>query len=437
MKRLKVILGIGLVMTSLLSWGQKYGNTPEDSVECIKNLNIYQEFYKQKNYADAYESWYWVYNNCPKASINTYIRGSVILKNLIAQTKDQEKQKEYIQLLLACWDKRTEAGFGQEGVNMGRKAYDMMVYTPNQVELIYNTFQKSIELGGAADYVIPFYYLQATINMYKSNKIDKTVIIDVYEQASSMLEDLRDASPSDTNVISTLNNIEIAFQPYASCEDLIELYTKKFAEIKNDVNTLKKLANLLDKKDCTDSPLFFNVVEALHKLDPTSKTAYLMGKMCYSKKEYDKVVSYLSDNNIIKELPKPSDKINAYLLLANSYGTIGNGAKGREAINKALEINPNNGKAYIILGNLYAQSADRCGDEAEVSKKAAYWTAVDKYIKAKNVDPSVTEMADQLIGTYSRHFPSSSDLFMHGYEEGGAYRVGCWIQETTTIRSRR
>lgn len=436
MKTLKLILlATGILLLSGKITAQQYGATPEDSIECRKNISIYQEFYKQGNYQDAYEPWFWVYKNCPQASINTFIRGGVIVKNLIAKTKEPVKKQEYVSLLLSMWDKRTEVGFGQVGVNLGRKAYDQMQYCPDSIQQTYEMFKKSIELGGASDYIIPFYYLESAIKLVKQGKLNKEIIVDIYDQASTMLEDILDKRPNDTLVAQTLVNIEIAFQPYASCEDLIGIYEKKFNDIKNDAVALTRLTKLLDKKECTSSPLFFKSVEALHALEPTPQTAYLMGKMSYEKKQYSKTVEYLS-GDVINKMPKERDRINAYLLLANSYGEIGNGAAGRTAAYKALEINPNLGRAYIIIGNLYARSAASCGDNPEVGQKAAYWAAVDKYAKAKSVDPSVADLADQLIATYARHFPSGNDLFMYGFNVGESYRVGCWIQETTTIRSR-
>ena len=37
----------GLTTSSKVSAQGKYGATPEDSVECIMNLSLYNEFYKQ------------------------------------------------------------------------------------------------------------------------------------------------------------------------------------------------------------------------------------------------------------------------------------------------------------------------------------------------------------------------------------------------------
>jgi hypothetical protein len=99
-------------------------------------------------------------------------------------------------------------------------------------------------------------------------------------------------------------------------------------------------------------------------------------------------------------------------------------------------LRPNDGNPYIIIGDLYASSANDCGED-EISKKAAYWAAVDKYIRARSVDTSVEQMANERISSYSRAFPAMERLFFHDLKEGDSYTVGCWINETTTVRAAR
>jgi hypothetical protein len=99
-----------------------------------------------------------------------------------------------------------------------------------------------------------------------------------------------------------------------------------------------------------------------------------------------------------------------------------------------LELKPNDGSALILIGDAYAVGAASCGDN-ELTKKAAYWASVDKYIQAKRVDPSVLEIAEKRISSYSQYYPTTETIFFHGLKEGDSYRVECWINETTTIRA--
>jgi tetratricopeptide (TPR) repeat protein len=107
-------------------------------------------------------------------------------------------------------------------------------------------------------------------------------------------------------------------------------------------------------------------------------------------------------------------------------------SKAREAARNSLEFNPNNGKPYILIGKLYAGS--NVFDDP-VLKKTVYWVAVDKFQKARQVDPSCADEAADLIRRYSPHFPSKDDIFFKPeLQEGKSFFVGGWISESTICR---
>ncbi|MDR2906950.1 MAG: hypothetical protein LBU91_03040, partial [Bacteroidales bacterium] len=145
MKTMKSAIVLLFALSGMSVFAQKWGATPEDSVECIKNLSMYQEFYKQRNYVDAYEPWLWIFNNCPANHVNTFIRGTAIVKTQLNKEKDPEKRKELVELLYSIWDKRAEY-FGEPGKNMGYKALDMKLVQPKRVKDYYPIFKQALEL---------------------------------------------------------------------------------------------------------------------------------------------------------------------------------------------------------------------------------------------------------------------------------------------------
>lgn len=78
MKKLKIVLfAVAALSTAFTANAQsKWGATPDDSVACISNVSLYQEFYKQKNYTDCYEPWKQIMLHCPKYSKTVYQRAS-------------------------------------------------------------------------------------------------------------------------------------------------------------------------------------------------------------------------------------------------------------------------------------------------------------------------------------------------------------------------
>lgn len=420
---------------------QKYGATPEDSVSCLQNLSVYQEFFKQKNYEHAYDAWKKVLELCPTSSKNNFIRGNVILKNLISKEKDATVRAARIDELIALWDLRREY-FGEIGYCFGMQAADMRTYRPKNIKEYLDVYTKAMEYVEESAKVknfenIPEMYFSACCDAFKADLIDKESLINAYDQAATALETIAKLNPANDKIAERENGLNSLFEPYAACQDLIPIYTKKFETAASDINFLKKATRMLNLRSCTDSEIFFTMTEALYGLEPTPQSAYMMAKMCYSKGDYPKAVSYLTAE-VIDQLDSDSDKENAYLLVADASLKMNHYAEGRNACNKVLEINPNSGKAYILLGSLYAAGAGNCkGDGTPVALRAPYWAAVDMFIKARNADPSLTESVNKLIATYSAHFPSADDLFTYGLQEGDTYTISCWFSLTTTIRASR
>jgi tetratricopeptide (TPR) repeat protein len=117
------------------------------------------------------------------------------------------------------------------------------------------------------------------------------------------------------------------------------------------------------------------------------------------------------------------------------YSHLKNFPKAREHARLALRENPNLGEAYIVIGKLYASSGPLCGPGRGWDSQIVTWPAIDMFVRAKQVDPTITAEANRLIGTYSRYMPTIEDIFQRQLAEGQSFFVGCWIQESTTIRA--
>ena len=86
-----------------------------------------------------------------------------------------------------------------------------------------------------------------------------------------------------------------------------------------------------------------------------------------------------------------------------------------------------------MWANVYAAAAGSCGSNV-FEKNAVYWAAIDKAAKAKQVDPTVASRADRTIGRLRAGIPDKSISFQLGWKEGDRYSIGCWINETITVR---
>ena len=98
---------------------------------------------------------------------------------------------------------------------------------------------------------------------------------------------------------------------------------------------------------------------------------------------------------------------------------------------KAISSDPDLCDANMLIGDIYvAASSSFTGTNLE--KAAIFWVAVDYYNKARRGDCAVD--AANKAADFKKYFPNKEDAFMEGLQAGQSYKVGGWINETTTIR---
>lgn len=441
--------------------GPKYGT---DSVNGVKNFSLYRENYKQwkdsryKGEAIKYTvaPWRYCFNNTPLISQNLYLDGVRIVDYLIETAADSASKERYIDTLMMVYDQNIEA-FGcarlyGEGYILGRKGYDLYTFRPGEIELIYYTLEKSLKIqGNESEAAVLSIFYKVTDEMVRAGLLDTSMIYENYDIAMSAAEfqlseyrkELKE-KPGDSLKINKKieiyeiaeNNINSLFDPWANCEQIIAINSAKFETKKSDLNWLLKLTELMEKKNCTEDPLYFNAAEELYKQSPTPMSALALGKSFLKIKNFSSAAKYLSE--AVAGLEDPIQKAEAYLNLADAYRNLNQYANARNAALQSASLNPNDGRPYLIIGDLYYSTVSSCGGDTPVSKKAGYWAAADKYAKAKSVstDENVISVANARYNACYGGFPNSEELFFENITVGSSYTVSCWYTETTTVRSK-
>ena len=156
--------------------------------------------------------------------------------------------------------------------------------------------------------------------------------------------------------------------------------------------------------------------------------------MSYKKNEFPKAIAYWDEATKLAT-DKMLQADYQFKIAQVYYNELKNFSRAREHARNSLEFNPNNGTPWILIGIMYAST--RGISDNPVLSKAVYWAAVDKFVRAKQVDQSQKniEDADRLIRTYSQHFPSKEEIFFQPeLQAGQSYFVGGWIGESTIVR---
>lgn len=428
----------------------KYGN---DSVTCVENLSLYRESYKQWKQSKykspsvdhAIKYWHYVFSNCPKASQNIYIDGVKMLKYYIKKEKDDKEKEALIDSLMLVYDTRIKyfpnhhkTGKSQVGDILGRKGVDLYQLRPSAYLEVYEILSKALELDKSkARGPVYVYYFRCVTKMAMKGDSDTAAVVDAYDMISDYITENikyyteKNKSKQVEEFKNIQGNIENTFEPFAQCPDLVRIYQQKYDQNPTDIDLLKKITKLLDKKKCIDDPLYFETTISLYELEPSPESAYLIGKMYLKQERHTEAIPYMEDATKMEDKDKVDD---AYIFLAQVYRALNNLPKARQMAREASKVSPEWGEPYLFIGDLYAISAKECGDN-DLTKKVAYWAAVDKYQQAKRVDPELTAVANKRINTYKAYFPPTEVMFFYNMTEGEKYTVGCWINEVTIARA--
>ena len=436
------------------------------SDECLEQLSIFAESAKIKNYQVAYEPWKTVLDNCPKLSLATYQYGEIILKDFIKESDSEEDKSKYLNDLLSLYDQWAEnfperKGIRQIGKIYSSKGQAMLDNGVKDKELIYDTFEYAFQ-NDPESFTNPkslAYYFQTGYDLYKvGSKINLETLFEKYEELTEKFEllktnisknidiilnkeesgtpltsrEVRNKKIYNTNsnaVSAYLQLIDQLIAKEATCDILIPLYSENFEENKNNPLWIRRAAGRLDGKDCSDDPLFVTLVEQLHSLEPSADSAYYLGilndKQGNSEgalKYYQESVSLQTDNY---------KKANILYKIAVKFKNAGRRVSARNYAEQALSFQPSLGRAYLLIANMYADSANGCGD-TQFNKRAVFWLAAQTAVKAGRVDASLKKISDRTAAAFNGRAPSKTDIFTEG-NQGTNITFSCWIKRSVKV----
>ncbi len=420
----------------------KFGSGPNRE-ECIKYLSYYTEYYKQKNYDSALPNWRHAYAVCPaSASQNMFIHGTTLMARLYGQIKDEAHKEAIVDTILTLQDQRlqeyprTPKGVDQKPVILNNKGQYMINYRGSDAPYIYKNVGEIVdELGTQSNGGLLVNLLQASIAMYRENQLTADDVIAMYDK---VMADVEGATPKneaeEEDNMKAKSAIESIFadSKVASCENLIAIFGPRYAADPDNlalVSNIVKLMNTAD--DCASNDLYLNAVTSMYRLDPSYKSAFGLYRLNAARGNVADAAKYLEEAIDSPDSDTATDAQYYYEMAAFCYK---NGMRGKaaEAARKAIEMDYGfAGKAYLIMGNLWASAT--CGETQD--KWARYWAAADYYQKARNADPSVADEAAASLSSVSRYYPEASEAFMYDLTKGQSYTVSCGgMTATTTVR---
>ena len=430
---------------------------PEPTIteECVMNVSLFHESVKNKMYADAYGPWMEVYTTCPNANKSIYSDGSKIIEALYQAASDPKEKERLANLAIEMQDKRIKY-FGNDpkypkAYILGEKGLAYLdFFGDTKLSEARECLQQSVEgMGASSKIMVLVKLVDASYAIYKQSPDTKAEqFIADYELASNYLaEQAANTNNKNAEIAGKqkdyVDNI-FAISGAADCAKLDAIYASVVKENQTNLDMLQKIAKLYKRVRCTESDVYFAACESAHKLQPTDESAAGCASMAAKKGDYEQAVSYYDQAiklaMVEDELEDVADyQYNAAFYCYNNlkkYAEARKYAQASIATLSGLGISKGQGRCYIIIGMCYASTQLYPNDaKGRILNKTVYWAAVDKFVKAKQVDSSVEAQASEFISTYSRYYPTKEERFdLPGEFSGSTYYVGGWIGESTSIR---
>lgn len=418
------------------------------SDQCNSNSSISHEAVKAKNYKDAYAPCMAVLKDCPTLRYYTFTDAVKILENFLGGISDRNsaEYKKYFDELMHVEDLRMQyipefqkkmRGVPSVASAKGVKAIEYLQYAPApDLKLAYSWLKESVdtEKGESAGSTL-HYFLDSSMQIVKADANHTDQFFQDYLDASKYADEAIAAETDEQkkgNLRNVKENLVAMFvnSGVADCESLQKIYGPRVEQNQSDSVFLKKTIAILQMMKCTESEAYLQASSYMYRIDPTADAAVGCGMQAYKKGDYDTAIKYFDEAlNLESDNSKKAEM--AYLAAA-SLSNAKKLSQARNYCNKSISYNPNFGAPLILIAQLYASSPNWSDENA--LNKCTYFLCIDKLQRAKSVDPSCAEQANQLIATYSRYTPKAEDLFMLGIKAGDRVNIGGWIGESTTVR---
>ncbi|MBK5213263.1 MAG: hypothetical protein JJE55_06350 [Flavobacteriaceae bacterium] len=428
--------------------GKSFAQAPDD---CAISMSYFTEPAKVKNYEAALPYYEKLIKECPNYNLAIYQYGVKMFEYFIEEKGDKSKVKDLIQaweLRLQNFPEQTKEGDVLSTIaqikfdnNIGSKAEQFKAYD-EAFKKYPEDFTSGKSLYAYFSLAVDLYNnkqkdLQDIFNLYDvvTSKIDTeknslaaklTPLLDAEEAGIALTDKEQRAKEVYENNLGVYATVEESVNgklgQLADCPNLIPLYEKDYEQKKNDIDWIKAASNRLDVKDC-DSPLSNKLAVRLHELEPSSTSAYYLGKQAEAEGKASKALEYF---NQAADLEKNSaQKYRIYYSIAENYRKKGSFGTARNYYNKMLEVKPSAGIAYYKIGAMYADSANNCGTTV-FEKRAMYWLAADMMDKAARVDGTVAANARAAASSYRQRAPQPSDIFAEDMA-GKTITFNCWV----------
>lgn len=395
-----------------------YVYTSSDSTKILTEYSLFSEYYKNKDCVSAIPYGWSVLEMDPKRfSKWIYYKMEDCFWYLHDSSNSSPESIQSINdTILYLYDLALQYFPEAKGYFQVRKAFVSEIWLGEKDETVIKEYEDAFSF----DPNLTSYYYNRLGQLYKKNIAEgndnRTKAIELY----SMLSEKEPNVPQwPIELESLVENID----------ELVDLTKKTWDLDKDNLAKAWKYAALAIKASRYEEAIA--ALEFLVSKEPESINYWTQLASAYQKTEkLDK-----AENAFKKLISLDSGNKVHYLNLGILYKDKGQLAAARTQYQKANDVGKGWGQAIFNEGLLYEQAARGCTFDFDT--KLVYQLAVDTYKRAKSVDPSIAQQAQERINALNNSVPTKEDYFFRKLKSGTVIPItgSCfgWIARSVTV----
>lgn len=423
--------------------------------EALETHVLYRDQMKAQNYLEALPLWKQVYEMAPAADGQRdvhYMDGARIYKYLITYEKSttDAQKAEYKQKVFDLYNQAMECYPKKATDYKALAAYDYFYTFPGtkSEEEIYGMYKEIVDADGletSVSVLNPFTSL--VVNLLLEDKIPMAEA----QKYAGKIDDIFNHNKKELSATTwkkqgwdivesytpaRLEQLE-GIKGFYGCEHFRNKYLAEYKDNPTDCENIATFIARMKYGGCADTDTDLVAARAARVehciVAPPPSGPLTIARDCLENGDYDcAIANYEEFVNSTDDMDK---KATYNLRIAKIYYVHKKKySKARQFARKAASQKSNWGAPYMLIGTMYASSGPLCGPGTGFDSQRVTWVAIDKWNKAKSIDPSVAAQANKLINRYKQYMPTKADIFQRNIQEGSTYKVPCWIQENTTVR---
>lgn len=376
----------------------------------------------------------WMLKNVPNHHISLYIQGTDLYDKLASQEKAKPRKAAFVDTLMMIYDQRVQT-CGDEKNVANRKALSFLKHMANEKPAeTLQLMDKAIDLNKEEfmDGMLMPYMQVVRLNFKNLKNLTEEQVLQKYDRIMEITDAKIKKDPKNAEKLQKIKSDidDLLIQTVTvNCDFVRKNLAPKFKQNPQDLNMARKIFTFMLKDKCTDDPLWLEAAETVHKLDTTKNCglAKNLGIIYISKKDYEKAEQFLKEAQSI--CTEGQDKGDVLMYRGAIEAERGNRSAARDLFRQAAAASSELQKqAYEKIGDLYLGSFDTCKKlKSKVEDRLVFLIAYDYYQRAGD---------SKKMGIAKDNFPSKEEIFTEGMTAGTSMQVNCWINESTTLRTR-